>query len=129
MKRERKLSTSFLPGKKTGVFFLCFFGCNLFVFFWCVFWKKRHLMFEYLTWLEHTCLSWMASQMHTPQAAKQHSGVVLSTSLRGSIYSTEPPIAVHASPVTVPEGSCPSYSRSDVKTSRLKGGFNPFEKY
>mmetsp|Transcript_60487 Transcript_60487/g.132428 ORF Transcript_60487/g.132428 Transcript_60487/m.132428 type:complete len:202 (-) Transcript_60487:1645-2250(-) len=33
-----------------------------------------------------------------------------------SMYSTEPPMAVQAKPVTVPEGKLPSYSRSDVKT-------------
>ena len=32
------------------------------------------------------------------------------------MYSTEPPMAVQAKPVTVPEGKLPSYSRSDVKT-------------
>ena len=37
-------------------------------------------------------------------------------SVQGSMYSTEPPMAVQAKPVTVPEGKLPSYSRSDVKT-------------
>ena len=37
-------------------------------------------------------------------------------SVQGSMYSTEPPMAVQARPVTVPEGKLPSYSRSDVKT-------------
>ena len=60
-KLKRESHMLFTWKKKTVSVCLVVFCC-FFVFFLVRFLKKQHLIFETLRWLEHGCLSWMASK-------------------------------------------------------------------